>query len=278
VVKVCTSSGTQGGKSRVHRDSTTLERFLGSIDRGVDLLLANRVVERRLFVLGPDTTEAADLWFSYVLSIVDLLYPTEFFVRDGVMRMDRFVAEIAADRSERPLVIGPPVLVKDAALRLRERGIRPGLDGRDGMVITAGGWKKFDDQALPRDEFTEVVADAFGLTDPTRIRDCYNAVELNTVLFECEHQAKHVPAWLHASARDPVTQRPLEPGQVGPLAFCDALPTSYPGFVLTDDLGSVSAEGACPCGRASRVLTISRRVESVEARGCALKMDRTVSR
>ncbi|MFL6124034.1 hypothetical protein [Actinophytocola sp.] len=278
VVKVCTSSGTQGGRSRVHRDSTTMERFLGSIDRGADLLLANRAVERRLFVLGPDTDEAADLWFSYVLSIVDLLYPTDFFVRDDVLRLDEFAAAISAERPERPLVIGPPVLVRDAALRLRELGIRPGFGDRGGLVVTAGGWKKFDSQALPRDEFTDVVRDAFGLADRAQVRDCYNAVELNTVLFECEHGAKHVPAWVHASARDPVTQRPLEPGQVGPLAFCDALPTSYPGFVLTDDLGTVSAEGACPCGRASRVLSISRRVESVEARGCALKMDRAVSR
>lgn len=280
VIKVCTSSGTQGSKSRILRDGATLERFLGSIDRGADLSLPDRAAQRRLLVLGPDTEEAADLWFSYVLSIVDLLYPTEFFVTGDRLRLDLFLDALLDDTGERPVVIGPPVLVLDVARELRSRGVRPRLGSRGGQVITAGGWKRFLDGALPRPEFEREVAEGFGLDGdgPAPVRDCYNAVELNTVLFECEHRGKHVPAWLHASARDPATMRPLEAGQVGVLAFCDSLPTSYPGFVLTDDLGSVSAEGACPCGRASRVLTIARRVESVEARGCALKMDKEVSR
>lgn len=278
VVKVCTSSGTQGTKSRVFRDGPTLERFLGSIDRGADLLLPDRTTRRRLFVLGPDTDEAADLWFSYVLSIVDLLHPTGFFVRSGVLELDRFIDDVRANDSDEPLVIGPPVLVRDVALALRDRGIPLRFHERGGMVVTAGGWKRFDDEAVSRARFEGLVADAFGLADRTAVRDCYNAVELNTVLFECERQAKHVPAWLHASARDPITLRPLGPDEVGVLAFCDSLPTGYPGFVVTDDLGSTSAEGACPCGRASRVLSIYRRVESVEARGCALKMDGTVAR
>ncbi|WP_165486062.1 hypothetical protein [Frankia sp. Cppng1_Ct_nod] len=65
VVKICTSSGTQGSRSRIFRDDTSLERFLGSIDQGADLSLPNRAAPRRLLVLGPDTDEASDLWFSY---------------------------------------------------------------------------------------------------------------------------------------------------------------------------------------------------------------------
>ncbi|MFE1796040.1 hypothetical protein ACFW9L_07725 [Streptomyces sp. NPDC059517] len=278
VVRICASSGTQGSSSRVFRDGTTLERFLGSIDQGADLALPERAAPHRLFVLGPDTEEAADLWFSYVLSIVDLLHPTEFFVRDGVLELDALMEALRPDTGERPVVIGPPVLVRDVALALRDSDVSCRLGEREGQVVTAGGWKRFGNEALPREEFEELVTAAFGLTGSAPVRDCFNAVELNTVLFECEARGKHVPAWLHASARDPVSMHPLRPGDLGVLAFCDSLPTSYPGFVLTDDLGSVSAEGVCPCGRASRVLTVTRRVESVEARGCALKMDKAVTR
>jgi long-chain-fatty-acid---luciferin-component ligase len=279
VVKVCTSSGTQGSTSRVHRDGPTLERFLGSIEQGAALPLPNPSARRRLFVLGPDTDEAADLWFSYVLSIVDLLYPTEFFVTGGALQTDRLLDAILEESGEQPVVIGPPVLVRDAALHVLDRGVKCRLGERDGQVITAGGWKRFDGEAIARGRFEQLIAEAFGLAaGRAPIRDCYNAVELNTVLFECEFRGKHVPAWLHASARDPASTLPLGSGQVGVLAFCGCLPTSYPGFVLTGDLGSVSAQGACPCGRASSVLTVARRVESVEARGCALKLDKAVTR
>lgn len=280
VAKVCTSSGTQGSISRVFRDGTTLERFLGSIDQGIGLALPNRDAQRRLFVLGPDTAEAADLWFSYVLSIVDLIHPTEFFIESGVLLTDAFIDAIRDEDVTRPVVIGPPVLVRDVAAQLLDRGVKPALGSRGGQVITAGGWKRSSNEALPRGQFEELVIEAFGLDGgvPTPVRDCYNAVELNTVLFECEYRGKHVPAWLHVSARDAASMRPLADGETGVLAFCDSLPTSYPGFVLTDDLGSVSAEGACRCGRASRVVSIARRVESVEGRGCALKMDKDVDR
>ncbi|MEU0868868.1 hypothetical protein [Nocardia brasiliensis] len=278
VVQVCTSSGTRGTKSRIYRDGTTLERFVGSIEQGSRLALPNPEIERQLFVLGPDTTEAGDLWFSYVLSIVDLLHPTRFCVTAGIFRIDEVIAALLDESIDRPVIVGPPALVRDLAAALRERGIDPRLGARNGLVITAGGWKRANTTAMSRRDFEEFVTAAFGLAGEAPIRDCYNAVELNTVLFECRFRAKHLPAWLHTSARDPATMRPLPPGEVGVLAFCDASPTSYPGFVATDDLGSVSREGSCPCGNDSAVLTVLRRITTAETRGCALRLDAEVIR
>jgi long-chain-fatty-acid---luciferin-component ligase len=93
------------------------------------------------------------------------------------------------------------------------------------------------------------------------------------VLFECSHKAKHVPPWLYASARDPRTLAEVKSGEPGLLAFADPTPTSYPGFVLSDDFGSVSRRIPCPCGITSDTLTIERRVNKVETRGCALKLE-----
>ena len=75
----CTSSGTQGGRSVVNRDRRTLERFLGSVSSTLEILDLDAERPTRFYVLGPDTVEAADLWFSYVLSIVDLIHPAEFY-------------------------------------------------------------------------------------------------------------------------------------------------------------------------------------------------------
>lgn len=275
----CTSSGTQGGRSVVNRDRRTLQRFLGSITSTLEILGLDAGRATRFHVLGPDTAEAADLWFSYVLSIVDLIHPTDFHVRHGVFLVDDLIKRLL-DREEgvQPVLIGPPVLVMELAVRVKERcgGIDLGAD--DGMVITAGGWKRFTGQAVPRRELIELLAGVFELDGADRVRDCFNMVELNTVVSSCAERRMHVPPWLRVTARDPADLRVLGDGESGLLGFVDPLPTSYPGFVLSDDLGSVCYGVDCPCGRRSDVLRIERRLSRVESRGCALKLDKGVRR
>jgi long-chain-fatty-acid---luciferin-component ligase len=276
-VRVCVSSGTQGGRSRVHRDSTTLERFVGSIAQGAKLLGVDEDEDALIHVLGPDTDEAGDLWFSYVLSIVDLLHPTVFHVRGGVFDPEPVLDALAgAPRGERQLVLGPPVFVMKLAQFALDRGVRLDVGAGGGLVITAGGWKRFSGAALSRREMTGLAVRAFGLTGEADVRDCFNMVELNTVLFECAAHVKHIPPWLWITARDPGTLRPLPSGEEGVLAYLDALPTSYPGFILGDDFGVVVKDHACRCGRRSDTFEVSRRIQTIEARGCALKMDGAV--
>jgi long-chain-fatty-acid---luciferin-component ligase len=277
-VRECVSSGTQGGRSTVLRDRVTLERFVGSVDQGSRLLDIDSAEDAQLYVLGPDTAEAADLWFSYVLSIVDLLHPTSFHVRGGVFELADLLEDLThVPDGVRPVVLGPPVLVRELAEAALDKG---GIDlgtGR-GMVITAGGWKRFSGASISRDELTDLAVSAFRLNGPEDVRDCFNMVELNSVLFECAHRVKHVPPWMRITARDPANLSVLPSGETGILAFVDALPTSYPGFILSDDLGVVRYDLACPCGRRSDTFEISRRIQTVEARGCALKMDGAVQR
>ncbi|HEY9524955.1 MAG TPA: hypothetical protein VIR33_17090 [Thermopolyspora sp.] len=277
--RVCVSSGTQGGRSHIVRDRRTLERFVGSVDQGGRLLGVDTDRPGHIFVLGPDTAEAGDLWFSYVLSICDLLLPTSFHVRGGIFRMDELL-EALNDRTAgvRPVVLGPPVLVRELAEVVKDRYGTLDLGSDDGLVITAGGWKRAAGSAVPRDELSDLAVQAFALRDRGQVRDCFNMVELNTVLFECESQVKHIPPWLRVTARDPANLAPLPSGVEGTLAFLDALPTSYPGFVLSDDFGIVRYGVACACGRTSDTLAVTRRIQTVEARGCALKMDGTVRR
>ena len=63
----------------------------------------------------------------------------------------------------------------------------------------------------------------------------------------------------------------LPNGTEGVLAFLDASASSYPNFVLSEDFGVVD-EGRCGCGRYGQRLTITRRINRIESRGCALKM------
>lgn len=278
-IRVCASSGTQGSRSAIVRDRRTLERFVGSVEQGSRLLGIDTNSDGHIFVLGPDTAEAGDLWFSYVLSIVDLLLPTSFHVRDGIFQGQEVLEALAGlDSGVRPVILGPPVLVRELADLAGNACGSIDLGACDGLVITAGGWKRAVGSAIGRDELTGLAIKSFGLGDEGQVRDCFNMVELNTVLFECALRVKHIPPWLRVTARDPGTLALLPSGAEGVLAFLDALPTSYPGFVLSDDLGVVRQSYSCGCGRTSDVLDIARRIETVEARGCALKMDRMVRR
>ena len=95
IVKVCCSSGTRGSVSRVPRDNLSLERFLGSIRISSDQLLEMHP-EAHVFNLGPDTDEADNVWFSYVMSLLGLLRPSENYVRDGIFYMRSLLENLGA--------------------------------------------------------------------------------------------------------------------------------------------------------------------------------------
>jgi long-chain-fatty-acid---luciferin-component ligase len=276
IIKVCLSSGTQGSQSRVPRDHVTLERLIGTTRTQIDQLL-NPWHRAHIFNLGPDSDEAHDLWFAYVMSILELVRRTTHYVCQGVFSSAAVVADLQAHHMDNQAVlVGPPVLFLHLLDYLEQHGIRLALGGCNGLVVTAGGWKRFDDRAISRQVFSERLADRLGLAGPFQVRDAFNMVELNTVLLECERRRKHVPPWLVVFVRDAATLQILPDGSTGVLSYLDATASSYPGFILSDDFGSLRAT-PCLCGRTGPTLEIGRRVKRIEARGCALKMDQSVA-
>jgi long-chain-fatty-acid---luciferin-component ligase len=227
-----------------------------------------------VFNLGPDADEAKNLWIAYVMAGVSVMLPkTRNYVRDGAFALEEAIADLAACAGERIAVIGPPPLVLELARGLAAR--RVVLDVRsDSGALTIGGWKRRSGERIPRRDFDGTVAASFGF-DEKMVRDSFNMVELNSVVVECEQKKLHIPPWLYVRARDPGTLARLASGQSGVLAYLDPTPTSYPGFVLSDDLGAVDFGVACGCGRTSDILRIERRLNTMESRGCALKMDTT---
>jgi long-chain-fatty-acid---luciferin-component ligase len=273
VAKVCLSSGTRGSISRVSRDTVSLERFLGSIRISAEELLGLRA-EAKFFNLGPDSDEAGDIWFSYVMSLLSLLRRAENYVAGGVFRVRSLIEDLhELPAPVQPILVGPPILFLHFMDLLDEEGIRLDLGSRNGFVVTSGGWKRFSSDEIDREEFARRCAHLFGLADRRHVRDAYNMVELNTVLLECEHGAKHVPPWLLVLSLDPETLIPNPSGRMGVLGFVDPLPTSYPGFVLSDDFVRLH-DGRCSCGRSGPTLEFCRRVHLVEGRGCALTIER----
>jgi long-chain-fatty-acid---luciferin-component ligase len=272
-VKDCTSSGTSGSTSIVPRDSATLERYAGTILHGTREMIG-QLERRRAFVLGPTIEEAGDLWFSYALSLAQLLHDTDYFVRNGVFDprgLHRALRELE-DEIESPVLVAPPALLLELVSWMEREGERLDLQGREFYSLTAGGWKRRASEMVSRDDLTAKVADRLGIA-PERQRDLFNMVELNTVIFECEHHRKHIPSWLEIIVRRPANLSVASSGEEGILTYLDPTPLSYPGFIMSDDFGSVGS-APCPCGRGGRTMKVHRRLASIEERGCGLKMDR----
>jgi len=142
------------------------------------------------------------------------------------------------------------------------------------FVITAGGWKKYEGQAISREKFKECCKEMFENIQVARIRDTFNMVELNTILPECEFGSKHLPLWVDAYVIDMDTYEVADVNKIGLLGFLDASTTSYPGFVMSGDLGRITHVDNCPCGRSGVCVEVIRRVNTIESRGCALKIEK----
>jgi long-chain-fatty-acid---luciferin-component ligase len=279
IVKVCQSSGTKGTISKVYRDGDTLNRFLGSLQSSLDQLYC--IDDAFSINLGPSSEEAGDLWFSYAMSVVDMVFPTENFIVDGVFYPEKAVeriSQIVKDNNYENLVItGAPVMFIELLSYMNEHNIM--IDNSEKIFfVTAGGWKRFSGQAISRADLWQMLLDRFLNADFKNFRDTFNMVELNTILPECECQVKHVVPWVKVLIIDPATGLPVEEGDSGLVAFLDPSAKSYPCFVLTDDIGRISVNGKCKCGRMGQGLEIIRRVKSVESRGCALKMDKNYAK
>lgn len=275
VAKVCQSSGTRGLMSVVYRDEKTLDRLLCSIIAGMKYIYDIDNDRALVLNLGPSTEEAGDIWFSYVTSIADLLYKTYYYVTDQEFYVEDLVGFLTRQKKvdKRIILLGAPIMFKRFLSYLERDKINLHLPS-DTLVITAGGWKKFSGEALERNRLEKLLCERLRIR-PENVRDSFNQVELNTVIFECEYKNKHAPPWVKVIIRDPVTMADIGEEQAGVLTYLDASCRSYPCFIISEDIGRVRS--GCACGRKGQILDVIRRVNRVESKGCAIKMDSYVA-
>lgn len=268
-----TSSGTSGTKSRVGRDRLTLERLIGSVKCGSELIDEWYEEEFSIVNLGPSKEEAGSTWFQYVLSLTELLYPT-FSVQVGDIidwpKTTSLIASLLAE-GQKVGIVGPPFLLYNLCRHIDTTSNY--LCGRDRItVITAGGWKSYSGERISRQALSKLAIKSLGLEAPNQVRDAFSQVELNTIFFECSSLHKHVPPWVYASARDPISMMPVADGEIGVLCYIDTSANSYPAMIMTDDIGVVRT-GVCECGRYSVTVDVLRRLETRSIRGCALSTE-----
>ncbi len=267
-----TSSGTSGVKSYIGRDRLSIERLLGSVNFGMKYVGDWFDHQMELVNLGPDRFNTNNVWFKYVMSLVELLYPTEFTVNDDEIDFESTIDHLfRIYYSKKDMcLIGPPYFIYLLCQYMKEHEIQ--LKAGDRLhVITGGGWKSNQSESLSRNEFNDMVMDTFHLSNINQIRDTFNQVELNTCFFEDKQQRKHVPPWVYARALDPETLQPVDEGELGLLSYMDASATGYPAFIVTDDIGTVHHVKA-PDAYPGTTVNIVRRLNTRAQKGCALSM------
>jgi long-chain-fatty-acid---luciferin-component ligase len=267
------STGTGGIPSVARRDAATTTRaclallalyreFFG-ISHGFGLFLC------------PSPAEAPEMGMVKVFNLFSgLLDDRAYLVRDFAFEPAEAVAHLHAwaDRQTRHL-FGPPFMLARLLRHLEEKDLRLPLDPGS-FAVTLGGWKRFNRERISRPSLGRKLETYLGIR-PGNTRDMYGMVESNLLAVECVYHRKHLPPWCHVTVRD-VNDVAVEvaPGRAGVVGILDALGLSYPGFLLSEDVGRVEPEGGCPCGRAGPVLSVVGRSPGAEPGCCALAVER----
>ncbi|HZY59025.1 MAG TPA: acyl-CoA reductase [Candidatus Binataceae bacterium] len=178
-------------------------------------------------------------------------------------------AEVAG---EAVCILGTTAATAALFEHLRTSGVRLKLPAGSRLMDTGGAKGQLNPM-----EPAEVVASAqlyLGIAPHCVINE-YGMTELCSQLydatpFNCPEmdlagdRVKIAPPWLKVIVRDPVSLLPVAAGQTGLLSFFDLANAGSVSALLTEDLGSVAADGA---------VRIFGRVIGADPRGCALGIE-----
>jgi long-chain-fatty-acid---luciferin-component ligase len=268
------STGTSGVPSVARRDAKTTTA----------VALALMAQYREFFAISggaglflcPSPAENPEMGLSKVFNLFCGLLDRSHFALRGYSFRPAEAVEFLARQQGNSLryIFGPPFLVNRLLDYLVKSGSELKLD-EDSLVVTLGGWKRYTGATIDERRFREKAARCLGI-EQTKIRDMYGLIESDMLAIECEHHHKHVPPWCHVSVRDMTDPgREVPDGVRGVIAVLSGLNTSYPAFILTEDVG-IRSEGACECGRRGQMVTFSRRLRGAEVGCCAVNIEREI--
>ncbi|MCX6651330.1 MAG: hypothetical protein NT131_06720 [Methanomassiliicoccales archaeon] len=195
---------------------------------------------------------------------------TKYVVSKSTQRsVDKIISwvERRAKEGERFAMVGVPFLLNSVLNELKERG-KTFKFGKQGIVLTGGGWKMHEDQRIPEQQFRKDIEDVLGIPSESCL-DLYGMVEGNGWMMQCpEGHHLHIPtSYLHPMVLDDHNHN-LGCGKFGRFAFLDGSMGSYPGFIVSND--RVRMLEHCPhCDRPGPVLEPGvTRMAGQEMRGC----------
>lgn len=268
------SSTSTGTPSVVYRDRITLERYRLSRN----LVFDDYIDDRNTVHICVGENPASDSGSSR--NLVNTLIAersgtekTYFVIND---KSDKFKVDLylfldifrQAEQNQKTIGMiygGTAIIYLYLIMPLLEKNVKLNFTG---YVAHGGGWKKLKDRQIPEEIFINKIKEVFNCPED-RIVDMYGFAESNSIFLDCQAGFKHAPLWNEVIIRDPVNMKPVKKGEVGIVQILDVLPNSYAAAsLLTDDIGYISQQEKCPCGRNGTAFKIVRRATGSEAKGC----------
>lgn len=274
-----TSSGTQGQKSQIFLDKDSLWLGTKMAIKAIKYHGFISIIPTNYLILGYEPKAGNDMGNVKVALGMTRFAPVKekvFALRalGDKYEIDYFGIINAFKRFNRqglPVrILGFPSYLYMLLKMMKESGMKPLKLNKRSIVLTGGGWKKFDDMAIDKQELYSMVEQFLGI--PSRnCRDFYSAVEHSVAYPECENHHMHVPIWSRVIIRDVKTLEPLGFDQPGFLSVISPLVSSMPiSSIIMGDMAVLRDGKSCGCGITTPYFEILGRAGSAKTRSCAI--------
>jgi len=274
-----TSSGTQGQKSQIFLDSTSIKLGTKMAIKAIKHHGFISIIPTNYLILGYEPKEGNDMGnvkialgmtrFApvkekvFALRAIGKGYEIDYFgIIDAFKRFNRQKLPVR--------ILGFPSYLYMLLKMMKDSGIKPLKLNKRSVVLTGGGWKKFGDMAIDKNELYAMVEEFLGI--PVKnCRDFYSAVEHSVAYPECEKHHMHVPIWSRVIIRDVKTLEPLGFNQPGFLNFVSPLVSSVPiSSILMGDMAILRDGKECSCGIETPYFEVLGRAGTANVRSCAV--------
>ena len=274
-----TSSGTQGQKSQIFLDGKSIKLGTKMAIKAMKYHGLFSFIPTNYLMLGYEPKSGNEMGNVKVALGMTRFAPAKekvFALRaiGDRYEIDYFGIVSALKRFNRqklPVrIIGFPSYLYMFLKMMKDSGMKPLKLNKRSLVLTGGGWKKFDDIMIDKKELYPMVEEFLGIPFKN-CRDFYSAVEHSVAYPECENHHMHVPIWSRVIIRDVKSLEPLAFDQPGFLSFISPLVSSVPiSSIVMGDMAVLRDGKECGCGIDTPYFEILGRAGTVKARSCAI--------
>lgn len=272
-------SGRSGSHVVAYRDSVTNELAISTISLLFIEMLDMRFNASPIVIFfTPPIVSAPNLGMLRGVGIMGSIYADRFFVVENEEFKFKDTTEYIKKWIDKlPIYfVGPPFIINYYIEYLKANGIYLDL-GKHGRVITIGGWKRHTGELIIKDDFIPKCCNQLNIL-PNQCRDIYGFIETNQMSIECNEGKKHIPSFIEMYACDLQNlSSVIKDEREGAIALLDPTIFTYPGFILTKDVGVIRKDVQCHCGRKGDIVELIGRVKRSEDINCAITLDQYLS-
>jgi phenylacetate-coenzyme A ligase PaaK-like adenylate-forming protein len=279
IVVHATSSGTQGEKSQIFLDKSSIKLGTKMAIQAMKYHGFISIIPTNYLILGYEPKEGNKMGNVKVALGMTRLAPAKekvFALRAlgdryeidyfGILNaLKRFNAQRLPVR-----ILGFPSYLYMILKTMKEAGMKPLKLNKKSLVLTGGGWKKYDDIMIDKKELHKMVEEFLGIP-AENCRDFYSAVEHSVAYPECKNHNMHVPIWSRVIIRDVKNLEPLDFNEPGFLSFISPLVSSMPiSSIVMGDMAVLREGKDCGCGITTPYFEVLGRAGTAKVRSCAV--------